>query len=501
MNDRSVTDRGDLGSLLGMLRRRAWIVGLAILATVAASLVFSSLQTQKYTATSTLLFRQLLLDVQVSGQPLQVPGDATRAAATDQKLVTQSGVLDRAAVRLGPGWDEQRVKDAITVKAPGQTDLVDISAEVPGRIQSARVANTVAEAFVATRKDAIDSQLTQAIANVRRQLAALPKGTRLRQTFLQASLTKLATLRSVETGDAQIANRATPPDSPSSPKTLRNAIIGGLLGLLIGLALALLTEQVDRRVRRPEDLERALGLPLLTSVPRSRTLGRPGLGGAREGAELEAFRRLRANLRYYGTDRDVRSVVVTSVGSQSGKTTVALHLAATAAATGSRVLLIEADLRRPRLREQLELPGETGLVDLLQNSDTEPDTFTVRRPDDAGQNGNRRMGEWSFEVIPAGRPPGGDASELLDSETMRTLLFNAQRTYDLVVIDAPPPGFVSDAIPLMEQADGVIVVARMGREPREELEHLRDELSRLEVEPLGAVATFARRQRNPYVNS
>jgi capsular exopolysaccharide synthesis family protein len=496
VHDTAVTDRGDLGSLMGMLRRRAWIVGLAVLAAVAASLVFSAAQTEKYKATSTLLFRPLLLDLQVSGQPLQFNGDATRAAATNAKLVTQSGVLQRAAVRLGPAWSEKDVKDAIQVKAPGQTDLVNISAEVPGRVQSARVANTVAEAFVATRRDAIVSQIDQAIANVRRQLAQQPKNAKLRRAYLQTNLTKFQTLRSVEGGDAQIANRATPPGSPSSPKTLLNAVIGGLLGLLIGLGLALLAESVDRRVRRPEDLERALGLPVLTSVPRSRALGRPGLE-ADAGPELEAFRRLRANLRYYGTDRELNSVVVTSVSSQSGKTTVALHLAATAAATGSRVLLIEADLRRPRLREQLSLPEGGGLAGALLAGSSDPDAFAVRRP---GRDSSRSGTDWSFDVIPAGQPTD-HASELLDSDAMRNLLFTSQRSYDLVIIDAPPPGYVSDAIPLMEQADGVIVVARMGREPREELERLRGELSRLEVEPVGAVATFARRTRNPYVSS
>ena len=199
----------------------------------------------------------------------------------------------------------------------------------------------------------------------------------------------------------------------------------------------------------------------------------------------------------------MRSVLVTSARSGSGKTTVAAHLAAAAAAGGhARVLLIEADLRRPGLAALLGLPGVNGLSQLLQSKDPlgpEVRDYVFEIPMGGGPNGfgpNVR-GELSFDALPAG-PPTDEPSELLDSSRMRDLLLAAQARYELVVIDGPPPTLVSDAIPLMKQVDGVLVVGRLGRESDPALRQLREELKRFSVTPVGAVANFSRRVANPY---
>jgi polysaccharide biosynthesis transport protein len=317
--------------------------------------------------------------------------------------------------------------------------------------------------------------------------------------LLRTNITKLELLRNVETGDAQIADRADVPTRPSSPKTLRNIVIGACLGLLIGLALALLAEMADTRLRKPEDLEQALGLSLLTSVPRSKALRRTQLNGAIGAGELEAFRRLRANLRYRGDDHEVRSLLVTSAGSGSGKTTVAVYLAASAAATQRRVLLIEADLRRPRVAELLGIPPGHDLRRALEPGAVNGDLgfYEVGIDPASGEDASASA---SFEVLPAGTPRP-DASELLDSEEMRRLVSAATKAFDLVIIDGPPPSLISDAIPLMKQVTGVVVVARMGRESREDVEQLRVNLDLLDIRTLGAVATFSRRTSNVYLPS
>ena len=177
------------------------------------------------------------------------------------------------------------------------------------------------------------------------------------RAVLTAALTKLSVLSSLGPSNVHLVQPAVPPTSPSSPKSIRNAIIGGLAGLVIGLALAFGVEQFDRRLRRPEDIEAETGLPLLASMPRSRTLRRP-LGPSRivAASDTEPFRRLASTLRHLSHDRPIRSVLVTSPGPGSGKTTVALHLAAAAAdGIGRNVCLVEADLRRPRLGTLLSL--------------------------------------------------------------------------------------------------------------------------------------------------
>jgi receptor protein-tyrosine kinase len=321
---------------------------------------------------------------------------------------------------------------------------------------------------------------------------------------MRDNLGRLGLLASVQTGDVQFVQRAEPPTDPSSPNTLLDVILGGALGLLLGLGLALGAEQLDRRVRRADQLEKALGLPLLAVVPRSKSLRERIQWGDRDtAADQEPFRRLRASLRHIASDDELHSVLVTSARSGSGKTTVAAHMAAAAAAGGhARVLLIEADLRRPRLATLLGLPANVGLTKLLGTPGTLDDSSSqnvVHVPSVGSLNGSSPNGRASvgFDAIPAG-PPTDDPSELIDSTRMRDFLAAARERYDLIVIDGPPPTLVSDAIPLMRQVDGVLIVGRLGRESDPELRELRDELERFSATPVGAVANFSRHTSNPY---
>src|SRR5207302_1058290 len=142
----------------------------------------------------------------------------------------------------------------------------------------------------------------------------------------------------------------------------------GIVGLLLGIGLAIGFERIDRRLNNPEQLESAIGLPLLGIVPMSPAYSHAKDGPAKlklPGAEAEAFRLLRARLRYFDVDHPIRTVLVTSAAPGDGKTTVALHLAAAAATGGARVLLVEADLRRPTIAKQLTLDPTKGLTTAL----------------------------------------------------------------------------------------------------------------------------------------
>jgi polysaccharide biosynthesis transport protein len=504
MNGNSAEQGGDLRALLAMLRRRGIVIVLAVVVGVVGGLVFSSLQAKSYESTASLLFRPLLLDLQVTGLPLQLPGgNPDREAATNLALVSLDDVRTRAAARLGPDYTPKRLEDDVEIEEEGKSNVISITASASRPQEAARVANAVASAFIAYRRAGLRDQVLRAAAKVQKQLNEEDLTPALRKAQ-RVNLQRLNLLASLQTGDVQVAQRAEPPSSASSPKPVLNAILGGALGLLVGLGIALASEQLDRRVRRMDQLENALDLPLLAAVPRNKALRRGSeWDGGGTAVDEEPFRRLRASLRHLDGNADLRAVLVTSARDGSGKTTVSAHLAAAAAAGGqARVLLIEADLRRPHLASLLGLPPGVGLTQLLESGDplgvsSEEHVFQIPLAGTSNGSGPNGHAIVSFDALAAG-PHTDNPSELLDSDRMRDFLTGARERYDLVVIDAPPPTLVSDAIPLMKQVDGVLVVGRLGRESEGELRELREELKRFSVMPVGAIANFSRREANPY---
>jgi capsular exopolysaccharide synthesis family protein len=236
-------------------------------------------------------------------------------------------------------------------------------------------------------------------------------------------------------------------------------------------------------VRDPKEIEEMFGRPILGAIPQTRGLELPEAGPAvLDPPAAEAFRMLRANLRYFNIDRDVQSVLVTSAAPADGKTTVAWNLATTAAGAGESVLLVEADLRHPRLASRLGLLGSPGLSTVLAGQ-AELDEVVQEMPvgDRAGGGGVRTL-----EVVLAGPLPP-NPSDLLESDRMRQVLAAAERRYDLVVVDTPPTSIVSDAIPIIEQVGGVIVVGRLAKTTREGAMHLRNQLRNLDAQVLGVV--------------
>jgi capsular exopolysaccharide synthesis family protein len=242
-------------------------------------------------------------------------------------------------------------------------------------------------------------------------------------------------------------------------------------------------ERLDRRLRDPKAIEDIFDRPILGAVPESRALARSGPARATlQAQEGEAFRMLRANLRYFDVDRHVESVLITSAAPGDGKTMVAWNLASTAAAAGGKVLLIEADLRHPGLANSLGLRSSAGLSTVLAGAASVEDTIQ-EIPVQEQANGRALR---TVDVLLSGPLPP-NPSDLLESDHMREVIAAAERSYDLLVIDTPPTSVVSDAIPLIKQVGGVIVVARLAQTTREAATHLRDQLHNLNARVFGIV--------------
>jgi capsular exopolysaccharide synthesis family protein len=460
------------------IARRNWVLLLVCFVTVpAVALVYSLLQTPQYTASASLLFGSTSLDQRLQSSSNTEESDPIRAAATNLKLVSlrRISVLTAEAIDQ-PDLTADDVSEKVKVNPEGESDLVSVEATDESPAFAAELANTFARQYIAFRRDSDRGKVARAQDLIDAQLADLSPAVRASEVGdrLEEKKRQLEVVGALQTGNAELVQPAVSPDSPSSPKTQRNVALGILLGIFLGIGLALLREQLDRRVRDLDDVEEVFGLPVMGTIPQSRAILKlgPGVELAPTGMEGEAFRMLRANLRYFNVDREITTILITSAAPQDGKTTVSLNVALADARAGERVLLLEADLRRPTLGQNLGLPSqESGLGLVLAGA---------HKPADAILNVH------GIDLLPAGPLPPNPA-ELLESKQMENLLAWAKRKYDRVIVDTPPAAIVADALSLFGRVDGVVIVTRLRQSPRGAAINLREQLAHTGAPVLGVV--------------
>jgi receptor protein-tyrosine kinase len=452
------------------IARRNWILLLVcFIAVPGAALVYSLSQTPEYTASASLLFTEKNTS----------QFDPERAAATNLQLVSLDQVAARTADALPEaGLTAEEISGKVSVSPAGESDLVKVEVTDPDPELAATVANQFAKQFIAFRRDANQAKVLKGKGLIEAKLEELtpaqlagPEGQALEERNRE-----LAVRATLQTGEAQLVQPATVPTAPSSPKKTRNVALGIMLGLVLGISLALLRDQFDRRLKTVEEAESAFGLSVLATIPRSRQIGETaGIETSLRGEEAEAFRMLRANLQYFGIDQELKSILITSSASEDGKTMAAWNLALTEAHAGKRILLIEADLRRPTLARRLGLVDDKGLGLVLAGSLEAKAAIRKSR---------------GVDVLPAGPLPPNPA-ELIDSQRMEALLDWAEAEYDRVIVDTPPAAIVADALPLIKQVDRVLIVVRLRRTERDAAEHLREQLTNIDAPVIGIVVNGA----------
>ncbi len=485
-----------LEQVLSILRRRAPVIMLCLVLVAGFSFAFSKHQTKEYTATASLVFDNAQISQQVAGLQVVTSNEPKAQQSTNVKLLQLGPTAEHTASKIGEPLTTSQVKQSLSISAEGESNVVNVSATSTSPTRAALIANTYAKQFVADQIAANHRYFSSARALVDKQLAALSPQERVapQGLALQDRAQSLTILAQLQAGNVQLAQAATVPTSPSSPKVARNTVLGALLGLLLGIGLAFLLERLNRRLRDPEEAREAFGLPVLGTVPESKAIMASNEGAA--AAELpfmenEAFRMLRASLRYFNVDRDIRTVLITSHAAGVGKSTVAWNLARVAASS-SRAVIVETDLRNPTLSRQHGLSAGPGLAELLTHQ-VELEEVIQAKPIVAGGNG-AGGGERALDVIVAGALPPNPA-ELIESQRMSEALAQLAERYELVVIDTAPVGVVSDAIPLMRKVDGVIVVVRMDKSTRDGAEQTREQMERLEAPVLGVVANAIKARR------
>jgi tyrosine-protein kinase Etk/Wzc len=267
-----------------------------------------------------------------------------------------------------------------------------------------------------------------------------------------------------------------------------NVFLGALLGLILGVGAAFFLEYLDRTVRTSSDVESLLGIPVLGVIPRLRRLREAQEEATAAGGRglplvvamdpldpaAEAYRNLRMNLMFMSTgDEPIRTVLFSSPGPSEGKSTTAINFAVLLAQQGQRVLVIDADLRRPSLHRGLDVLREPGLTNLLIGN---AETRETVRPNVLP----------NLDFLPSGPFPP-NPSELLNSKAMARILEEFEGRYDQIVIDSPPVLAVTDAAILAVHTDGVVLVLRSGGTEQRTAERSVEQLRRLGVRVFGAV--------------
>ena len=489
-----------------VVRRRGLII-LAVVVTVAGAMGMVSLQKKIYEGEAQMLVRSANGD-NVFDSNQQSAQNAARLIETEIRVLEGNTVEDRVRQNLGIKGDLPDVSGS----AVGQTDVISVKVRSHDPRVAARLANAYVTAYIDVRRDQnvnslLDaaskvavkvSDLTGQIAELDDQIqasnsdeekATLTEQRQLLQdqaALFQQRLDQLQVDASVQSGAAQPVRVAEEPDAPVEPSPLRTGVLAVIVGLLLGLGAAFLADYLDDSVTTTEDLERVSGLPALTSVPdnplpddRPVSISKPG------DVMVEAYRGLRTAVQFAAMEKPIKVIQVTSPLPGEGKTTTAANLAVLLAQTGKRVVIVDGDLRRPRLHEVFAADGQRGLTSALLGQPTLDLLWPVALP--AGH----------LEVMAAGPIPT-NPSETLGSQRMRAVIDELTRMFDLVVIDSAPVLPVTDAVVLAGLVDAVVIVARADQTTDRQLREAVGLLQRSAAPLVGAVLNGVDPDRDPY---
>lgn len=498
-NDQEMT----LRDYAAVIARRKWIVVLPVIAAVIGAIGLASLQDPIYEADAQMLVKTRAATTVFNNNTAQV-GDPVRAIQNEIQVLEGEPVRQRVQADLGLASIPPRA-DGATV---GSTDVVSVTVR-SGDPTTARVlADAYVQAYIEVKREQSVEALVSAGTELQRkiselqgqidtldqQAAAAPESQQAdlesqrrtlvdQQSLFKQRLDQLQVEAALATGGADVVRAADQPSEPSDPQPSRSAALALVVGLLIGLGAAFLLDYLDDSIRSPEDLERAAdGLPVLAVVPSGPPADHWPIAMSRPGDPVvEAFRGLRTSLQFLGLDRATRVIHVTSPVPGDGKTTVASNLAVVFSQAGMRVLLVDADLRRPRVHKIFGVNASRGFTNVLIGEPLELLTFAI--------NSN-------LDVLPAGPVPP-NPSELLGGRQMRTFVEEATRAYDIVIFDSAPVLPVADSLALSAVADGVVLVTQAGRTSNQQVRDVISQLQRVQAPVLGTVLNRTKVRRSP----
>ena len=494
-NESTHADPPELREYFRVLWLRKWTLIIVTLLTVGVMVFLSIRQTPLYESDAKVL-------VPPPAQAVNADGGIEFGKSepeVEAEVATSEPVAEAVIAALGLDMTPQALLDRVQVVPLKNTTSILI---FNGRSQNPQQARSIAHEFalryIQYRRDQYAAGFRTESTSINQQLQSVTQ--RLRNASPEERIGLLdqrsgliarrdqlanAIAQTKATGGDILTDAATPGE-PFQPNHVRNGLVGLIVGLLIGIGAALLKDYVDDHLRGAEDVERQVNAPVLAAIPRfGGTERRRKDRGAQAGpsqlvvagdptrsAPVEAYRTLRTNLMFMAASGPLRRLLVTSPRQGEGKSTTAANLALVFAQAGHRVLLIDADLRRPSVHRMLGLPNETGLSSVLSSQSS---------LEDAVQN----PGVPGMRVVTSGPIPPNPV-ELLSSPSMRKLVDQVADVTDWLIMDAPPVLGLADASALSSMADGVLLVVSQDTS-RRELAHARDQLSKVGVQLVGTV--------------
>lgn len=415
------TSAWTLGAVWAALKKRWYLIAAATVIGGAGGLAMSLLATPVFQSTATLF---VSINQGSSGTDLnQGTTYAQNQMQSFAQLATSSRVLDPVIEKLGLEMTPGELSRNVQVVTPGNTVILSIQASSTSPERTAAIANAVAESLAEVVKEVSPAGAQGA-----------------------PSIT------------ASLVDTATIPRYQVSPNKPRDTLLAAAIGLLVGIAAALVCSLLDTRIPNAMALRAAVPLPVLGTISRVRS-GNQGVGLAVAqdplGHASEEFRRVRSALTYAGVSDRLQRILVTSTSEGEGKSTFSANFALTLAELRSRVLLIDADFRKPRISDVFGVEGAVGLTSVLLGDAT----FERARI--------RRRGT-TLDILTAGTIPP-NPSEMLTSDAMRQLIDAVAPQYDYVIIDSPPILSVADASLTSPLVDGAVLVVDAGRTRRSQL--------------------------------
>jgi len=513
----------ELKDYLNVLVNRKWIILETVVVILAVTLIFTFIQSPTYESKVQILsevnsasesvlgsfFTSALFDPDryIQTQTEIIKTD-TMATAVENHLQSMYEQLAREREAGSDVYIPQSIPTAtyltsmVSVKQEERTNIFDIMIAGDNPLLARDIAQAYAEEYIASRQLAAIRQISEArkevwnriqevedqIRDVAEQAKKYTAGNlpaelsaeAQRVVSLWASLyEKYMTLRiaeSLEQRGLEIIQPARPGDKVS-PRPTRNGILALFLGLILGVGLAFLVEYLDDTLRSREDFEKYYGAAIIGEIPYISAEELPKhhiiyFERPRHPA-VEGYRTMRTNLKFLNLDGENKAILFTSSEPEEGKSTVMVNLGAALSEMGKKVLLVEADLRKPVLDKYFELEPGKGLSNVLAGA------VPLENAIQATSNKN-------LFVLPAGVKPPNPA-ELVASDAMHVTLEKVKESADFVLVDSPPTLAASDALALASMLDGVIIVARYGTAGRDGARRTAEVLKKVDARVLGLV--------------